>query len=112
MQGRFPSLILHKSYNSRNKDKKRFAGSVPCLLRFYLIFPAPAGTNTSQEKGALLAFARATLGSSMAHPAVFIRDLISVHVGRFVVKSRLGAGGMGEVFLGEDILLKRQVAMK
>ena len=31
---------------------------------------------------------------------------------RFVIKTRLGGGGMGEVFLAEDRLLKRRVAMK
>src|SRR5262249_34683499 len=31
---------------------------------------------------------------------------------RFVIKTRLGGGGMGEVFLAEDRELKRRVAMK
>ncbi|HEY6270805.1 MAG TPA: protein kinase [Terriglobales bacterium] len=31
---------------------------------------------------------------------------------RFVIKTRLGCGGMGEVFLAEDRVLKRHVAMK
>lgn len=48
----------------------------------------------------------------MAHPAIPIRDLVGSRIGRFVIKARLGGGGIGEVFLGDDILLKRQVAMK
>lgn len=32
--------------------------------------------------------------------------------GRFLIKARLGCGGVGEVFLGEDKVLKRRVAMK
>ena len=48
----------------------------------------------------------------MAHPAVIIRDLVGSRVGRFVIKAQLGHGGMGEVFLGEDTLLKRDVAIK
>ena len=48
----------------------------------------------------------------MAHPAIPIRDLVGTRVSRFIIISRLGRGGMGEVFLGEDTLLKRHVAMK
>jgi serine/threonine protein kinase/tetratricopeptide (TPR) repeat protein len=48
----------------------------------------------------------------MAHPAIPVRDLIGSRIGRFVIQSKLGGGGMGEVFLAEDLLLKRHVAMK
>jgi eukaryotic-like serine/threonine-protein kinase len=39
-------------------------------------------------------------------------DLVRSRAERFVIKDRLGSGGMGEVFLAEDRVLKRRVAMK
>jgi serine/threonine protein kinase/tetratricopeptide (TPR) repeat protein len=48
----------------------------------------------------------------LAHPTIPIHDLVGRRVDRFVIKAQLGRGGMGEVFLGEDTLLKREVAIK
>jgi eukaryotic-like serine/threonine-protein kinase len=39
-------------------------------------------------------------------------DFAGDRIDRFVVKTRLGSGAMGEVFLAEDSLLRRQVAIK
>src|SRR5215470_2744334 len=41
-----------------------------------------------------------------------VQDLSGTSVGRFAINGRLGAGGMGEVYLAEDTKLKRPVALK
>ena len=41
-----------------------------------------------------------------------VHDLTGTTVGRFRIHTRLGAGGMGEVYAAEDTMLKRTVAVK
>lgn len=45
-------------------------------------------------------------------PLPGVPDLIGMTVGRFTIRSRLGAGGMGEVYLADDPMLRRPVAIK
>jgi hypothetical protein len=39
-------------------------------------------------------------------------DLAGTTVGRFMIRNRVGAGGMGQVYAAEDTTLKRRVAIK
>ncbi|HSM87620.1 MAG TPA: serine/threonine-protein kinase, partial [Candidatus Limnocylindrales bacterium] len=48
----------------------------------------------------------------MAQPAPKTHNFPERSAERFSIQARLGGGGVGEVFLAEDRLLKRQVAMK
>lgn len=41
-----------------------------------------------------------------------VEDLTGTTLGRFLIRSRIGAGGMGEVYLAQDKMLQRPVALK
>src|SRR3954469_5443666 len=40
------------------------------------------------------------------------RSLVDTRVGPYLITKRLGEGGVGEVFKGVDVMLKREVAIK
>jgi eukaryotic-like serine/threonine-protein kinase len=50
--------------------------------------------------------------SPLRVPWPAVPDLTGMTIGRFTIRSRLGAGGMGEVYLAEDTMLRRPVALK
>jgi len=60
--------------------------------------------------GRKLDFMEDPLNKTMALPPA--DDLTGTHVDRYEIRSRLGTGGMGEVYLAEDTKLKRAVALK
>ena len=45
-------------------------------------------------------------------PAAKIIDFPGSRIDRFIIKRKLGCGAMGDVFLAEDSVLRRQVAIK
>ena len=60
----------------------------------------------------LPAFAMPQPAYILRHPSPAVPDLTGMTVGRFTIRSRLGVGGMGEVYLAEDTKLRRRVALK
>jgi tetratricopeptide (TPR) repeat protein len=54
-----------------------------------------------------LSASKPTLENETGNP-----DLTGKRVGRYLIRSRLGSGGMGELYLAQDTQLRRQVALK
>jgi len=51
-------------------------------------------------------------GSEDSQGATAQQSLVGSRVGAYLITKRLGAGGVGEVFKAEDVMLKREVAIK
>ena len=66
------------------------------------LLPEREATGTQFEQRRALAAVRGRL----------FGDAPQLHVGRYRIDGRLGAGGMGEVYLGFDPELERKVAIK
>src|SRR5215467_911769 len=72
---------------------------------------ASAGAGAAQN----LTFANRIIESKVEPQAVGIMSMAiatGTRLGRYEIRSRLGAGGMGEVYLAQDLDLDRPVAIK
>ncbi|MGZ8842080.1 MAG: hypothetical protein ACXW18_00330 [Pyrinomonadaceae bacterium] len=53
------------------------------------------------------------LGTPQTHKKnVFMEIVPGTQLGRYEIRSKIGEGGMGEVYLAEDAQLRRRVALK
>ena len=93
--------------------------AIPAGDRARFLAGACAGdAELQQEAESLLVHASAGSGFLSAPGATVERDfvqeisLVGKQLGPYSIKSRLGTGGMGDVYLAEDTRLRRQVAIK
>jgi len=102
------------------QDLLHAAIAVPTTDRGTFLAKACAGDGELQsEVESLLAQTSGATGFLSVPAVAMARDLvrqeinlIGKHVGPYTIKSHLGAGGMGDVYLAEDTRLRRFVAIK
>jgi serine/threonine-protein kinase len=103
---------------------RRFAAVVGIMAVIPLVLSAASGLTGSALEGRALLNVLTVMGMGLATAAIIAvygsfriellrhEAIAARRLGQYQLKQRLGAGGMGEVYLAEHVLLKRPCAIK